>query len=60
MPNLRAFVTRQIFPEALELIAGEAQLDVWPGESPPSPQDLAERVSKVDGVLTNIMDRVDA
>jgi glyoxylate reductase len=59
MPNLRAFVTRQIFPEALELIAEAAQLDVWPGESPPSPQELAGKVSKVDGVLTNIMDRVD-
>jgi glyoxylate reductase len=41
------------------LIAEAAQLDVWPGQSPPSPQELAERVSKVDGVLTNIMDRVD-
>ena len=59
MPTLRAFVTRQIFPEALELIAGAAQLDVWPGESPPSPQELADKITNVDGVLTNIMDRVD-
>jgi glyoxylate reductase len=59
MPSLRAFVTRQIFPEALDLIAGAAQVEVWPIESPPSPQDLANKIANVDGVLTNIMDRVD-
>ena len=59
MPNLRAFVTRHIFPEALELIDGAAQLEVWPSESPPSPQELADKIANVDGVLTNIMDRVD-
>ena len=44
----------------LELIAAEADLEVWPQEHPPSPQQLREKVSVVQGVLTNIMDRVDA
>ncbi len=56
----RAFVTRQIFPESLELIAEAAQLQVWPNESPPTPQQLGDQIANVDGVLTNIMDRVDA
>jgi glyoxylate reductase len=56
----RAFVTRQMFPEALELIAQSAQLEVWPNESPPTPGQLAEKLANADGVLTNIMDRVDA
>ena len=56
----RAFVTRQMFPEALELIAQSAQLEVWPNESPPTPAQLAEKLAHADGVLTNIMDRVDA
>ena len=56
----RVFVTRQIFPEALELIGEAAQLEVWPEERPPTPQQLAEKVSDMTGVLTNIMDRVDA
>ena len=60
MVSPRAFVTRQIFPEALELIGQTAQLEVWPDVSPPTPQELADKVSGVDGVLTNIMDRVDA
>ena len=56
----RAFVTRQVFPEALGLIGRTAQLEVWPEQSPPTPQQLADKVSDVDGVLTNIMDRIDA
>ena len=56
----RVFVTRQMLPEALELIAAEADLEVWPQERPPSPQQLQEKVAGVHGVLTNIMDRVDA
>ena len=56
----RAFVTRQIFPEALDLIAREADLEVWPGEYPPTPEQLHQKLANVQGVLTNIMDRVDA
>ena len=59
MASARAFVTRQIFPEALELIAQSAQLEVWPDETPPTPEQLADKLAGVDGVLTNIMDRVD-
>lgn len=56
----RAFVTRQIFPEALELIGQSTQLEVWPNESPPTAAQLGEKLANADGVLTNIMDRVDA
>ncbi len=60
MPKPRAFVTRQIFPEAIELIEQAAEVEVWPGEQPPSREELAEKIAGHDGVLTNIMDRVDA
>ena len=56
----RVFVTRQIFPEALDLIEGAAQLEVWPEERPPSQEELASKIADMDGLLTNIMDRVDA
>ena len=59
MGSPRAFVTRQIFPEALELIGQSTQLEVWPDESPPTPEQLADKITEVDGVLTNIMDWVD-
>ena len=60
MTQPHAFVTRQIFPEALELIAREAGLEVWPEEYPPTPDQLRRKIANVQGVLTNLMDRVDA
>ena len=59
MISPRVFVTRQIFPEALDLIGELAQVEVWPEEHPPSPEELATKITNADGVLTTIMDRVD-
>ena len=55
----RVFITRQIMQEALDLIDEAAEMEVWPDEDPPSPDVLREKASTVDGILTNIMDRVD-
>lgn len=55
----RVFITRQIFPEAVELISGVAEAEVWPLEQPPAPGQLREKIESADGVLTNIMDRID-
>ena len=60
MDRPRAFVTRQIFPEAVELIERAAQVEVWPSERPPNREELAGKIASCDGVLTNIMDGVDA
>ena len=59
MSNPRVFVTRQITPDALALVAGAAEMEVWPLEEPPSPEELRQRAASADGILTNIMDRVD-
>ena len=55
----RVFVTRQILPEALDLIARDAEMEVWSQDYPPSPQELCQHLPGVHGVLTNIMDQVD-
>ncbi|HZA25132.1 MAG TPA: D-glycerate dehydrogenase, partial [Dehalococcoidia bacterium] len=60
MSRPQVFVTRQLLPEALELIAQAAEMEVWPEEYPPTPEQLRQKVADVDSVLTNIMDRVDA
>ncbi len=60
MVTLRAFVTRRVFPEALDLISEAAQLEVWPGEYPPTPEELASKAANADGLLTNIMVCFDA
>ena len=52
MINPRVFVSREIFPEALELLSQVAEVDVWPEELPPSPQVLASKIANADGVLT--------
>ena len=55
----RVFVTRRIFPEAEELLSAAAETEVWPDDLPPSPEVLLGKLENADGVMTNIMDRVD-
>lgn len=55
----RVFVSRQIFPEAIDLIKAEAQVDLWEDELPPSREILLEKVKGVDGLLCLLTDKVD-
>ena len=55
----RVYVTRQIFPDALDLIENHAELELWPDEEPPSPEQLKAALAKVDGAIINVMDRID-
>jgi glyoxylate reductase len=59
MNKPRVFVTRQIFPDALDLIEKDAGLEVWPHDEPPTPEQLREALADVDGALINVMDRID-
>ena len=56
----RVFVTRRFFPEALEVLTDVADTEVWPDDEPPTTEQLLEKVVEADGILTNIMDRIDA
>ncbi|MQF88245.1 MAG: D-glycerate dehydrogenase [SAR202 cluster bacterium] len=56
----RVYVTRQIFPDALDLIEKSAELELWPEDEPPSPEQLKEALADVDGAIINVMDRIDA
>ena len=55
----RVYVTRQIFPDALDLIENHAELELWPDEEPPSPEQLKAALAEVDGAIINVMDRID-
>ena len=59
MHRPRVYVTRQIFPDALDLIEKSAGLEVWPDDEPPTPEKLQEVLADVDGALINVMDRID-
>jgi len=59
MHKSRVYVTRQIFPDALDLIEKSAGLEVWPDDEPPTPEQLQNALADVDGALINVMDRID-
>jgi glyoxylate reductase len=57
----RVFVTRRVPGRAVEMLAGAGhEVDLWPGELPPSPAELAEHVSSASAVLAMVTDRFDA
>ncbi len=56
----RVYVSRQIFPDALDLIEKTAELELWPDDEPPTPEQLREAMADVDGAIINVMDRIDA
>ena len=59
MHKPRVYVTRQIFPDALDLIEKTAELEVWVDDEPPTPEQLREVLADADGALINVMDRID-
>ncbi len=60
MARPRVFVSRQIFPEALEMISSVADVDLWESEMPPPRDVLLKRVRGVDGLLCLLTDKVDS
>ena len=59
MTQPRLFVTRIMHPDGIALLGEAAEVEVWPDDPPPSPEQLRARVADAEGVLINIMDRVD-
>jgi glyoxylate reductase len=56
----RCFVTRRLPGDALERLAAAHEVDVWPGRTPPAPEELRERVAGAEGLLCLLTDRIDA
>lgn len=57
---MRAFITRQLPEEALQIARSAAEIEVWPGEMPPPREMLLRRVQDVDGLLCLLTDKIDA
>ena len=60
MNKPKVLITRQLLPEVLDLISESTDMEVWPDTYPPSAEKLRELLSDKEGVLTTIMDRIDA
>lgn len=56
----KVFVCRRIPEPALKRLEAEVDLTVWPGELPPSRNDLLHHVRGCEGVLSLLSDRMDA
>jgi glyoxylate reductase len=54
------FVTRQLPGNALERLAAEHDIEVWPGDMPPPRDELLAGVADAEGLLSLLVDQVDA
>lgn len=54
------FVTRALPFPALDRLREAHDVDEWPGDMPPAPDELRARTRDAEGLLTLITDRVDA
>ena len=54
------FVTRRLPGNAVERLAAEHDIEVWPGDMPPPREDLLAGVADAEGLLSLLVDQVDA
>ena len=56
----RCFVTRELPGTALDRLRAEHDVEVWPGELPPSRDELLAGARDAEGVLCLLTDRIDS
>ena len=56
----RVLVTRRLPGDALDRLASVHESEVWPGPGAPPREVLLERVGEVEGLLSMLVDRIDA
>jgi glyoxylate reductase len=57
---MRVFVTRRLPGEALDRVAAEHDVEVWPEQLPPPRDDLLARAPELEGLLSLLTDPIDA
>lgn len=57
---MKVLVTRRLPGGALERLAVEHEVEVWPEQLPPGRDELLARAPELDGLLSLLTDRVDA
>ena len=55
----RVFVTRRLPGTAVDRLASEHEVELWPERLPPRPDDLRARAAEIEGLLTTLTDRID-
>ncbi|BAA80834.2 glyoxylate reductase [Aeropyrum pernix K1] len=59
MKRPRVFVTREVFPEALELLSKYYDVEVWDKYQPPPYETLLSKAREADALYTLLTDRID-
>jgi glyoxylate reductase len=57
---MRVFVTRRLPGGALDRLAAEHEVEVWPEQLPPAREELLARAPELDGLLSLLTDPIDA
>ncbi|HUV55848.1 MAG TPA: hypothetical protein VMV84_01315, partial [Dehalococcoidales bacterium] len=60
MTKPKVYVARRIAQEALDMIAQNAEMELWPEELPPPYEVLLEKAPNIDGLLSLLTDKIDA
>ena len=59
MTEPKVFVARKIFQEAVDMLAAEADVEVWTDALPPPRDVLLRKAADVDGLLCLLTDKID-
>ncbi len=59
MARPKIFVCRKIPDLALQAIAATCEVDLWPEQLPPPPDELRARIRDCDGIVSLLTDRID-
>ncbi len=59
MTKPRVFIARTIAQEALDKIAQATEMEVWPGELPPSYETILKKARDAEGLVTMLSDKID-
>jgi len=61
MPKPKVYVTRTLFPEAIEILEKVAEVEVYKSEDDPIPRDLLlKKITDIDGLLPMLTDNIDS
>jgi len=60
MTKPKVYVTRRIAQEALDMIAQNAEMELWDEELPPPYEVILEKAPNIDGLLSLLTDKIDA
>ena len=60
MQPKKVFVTRRIPEKGLEILRRECAVEIWPGDMPPTPDELKKGAEDAAGILSLLTDRIDA